>query len=194
LIICIYPYVTDILKSIYPPNNSLNSSPPMTPFFQISVVDIVGKKVQVSSGWNLKVCFGNKCLQVGHSSFLHTQWDQCQSSKLHCMIGRKRRGLQMSMHWLLHFLLFLTIYKCSLCCWLKCEHVLYFSHFQNWKFLNSAMWTHWGLNWFFLPNPIFAICLNFQQQNPSKNQYLPHLSSENCEIDSIKSDLPMVFQ
>jgi hypothetical protein len=27
---------------------------------------------------------------------------------------------------------------------------------------------------FFLPNPIFAICLNFQQQNPLKNQYFPH--------------------
>jgi hypothetical protein len=24
-----------------------------------------------------------------------------------------------------------------------------------------------------------------QQQNPLKNQYLPHLSSENCEINSI---------
>jgi hypothetical protein len=31
--------------------------------------------------------------------------------------------------------------------------------------------------------------LNFQQQNPLKNQYLPHLSSENCKINSIfKSD------
>ncbi len=27
-------------------------------------------------------------------------------------------------------------------------------------------------------NPIFAICLNFQQQSPLKNQYLPQLSSE----------------
>jgi hypothetical protein len=43
---------------------------------------------------------------------------------------------------------------------------------------------------FFLPSPIFAICLNFQQQNSLKNQYLPHLSSENCEINSIKSDSP----
>jgi hypothetical protein len=32
---------------------------------------------------------------------------------------------------------------------------LYFSHFQNWKFLNSTMWTHWELNWIFFPNPIF---------------------------------------
>jgi hypothetical protein len=53
--------------------------------------------------------------------------------------------------------------------------------FQNSKFLNSAMWTHWGLNWFFLPDPNFAICLNFQQQNSLKNQYLPHISFENCE-------------
>jgi hypothetical protein len=27
-----------------------------------------------------------------------------------------------------------------------------------------------------------AICLNFQQQNSLKNQYLPHISFENCEI------------
>ncbi len=50
------------------------------------------------------------------------------------------------------------------------------------------------LNWFFLPNPIFAICLNFLQHNPLKNQYLPHLSSENCEINSIKSDSSKAFQ
>jgi hypothetical protein len=36
----------------------------------------------------------------------------------------------------------------------------------------------------FLPNPIFAICLNFQQQNPLQNQYLMHFSFENCEINS----------
>jgi len=53
----------------------------------------------------------------------------------------------------------------------------------------AHVWTYWGLNWFFLPN-----CLNFQQQNPRKNQYLPHLSSENCEINSIKFDLPRAFQ
>jgi hypothetical protein len=72
--------------------------------------------------------------------------------------------------------------------------ILYFSHFQNWKFLNLVMWTHWGLNWFFLPNPIFAIWMNLQQWNSFKNQYLSHLSSENCEINSIKSDLPGTFQ
>jgi hypothetical protein len=53
------------------------------------------------------------------------------------------------------------------------------------------MWINRGLDWFFLPNPIF---LNFQKQNPLKNQYLPHLSSENCEISSIKSDLLRAFQ
>ncbi len=47
---------------------------------------------------------------------------------------------------------------------------------------------------FFLPNPIFAICLNFQQQNLLKNQYISHLSSENCEINSIKSDSLRAFQ
>jgi hypothetical protein len=35
--------------------------------------------------------------------------------------------------------------------------------------------------------------LNFQQQNPLKPQYLPHLSSENCEINSIKLDSPESF-
>jgi hypothetical protein len=34
-----------------------------------------------------------------------------------------------------------------------------------------------------------AILSNFQQQNPLRKQYLPHLSSENCEIKFIKSDL-----
>jgi hypothetical protein len=58
----------------------------------------------------------------------------------------------------------------------------------------SQVWTHWGLNWFFLPNTIFVICLNFQQQNPLTNQYLSHLSSENCEIKSIKSDFPRTFR
>jgi hypothetical protein len=53
--------------------------------------------------------------------------------------------------------------------------------------LLAQVWTHWRLSWYFLPNPIFAICLNFQQQNPIKNQYLLHLSSKNCEIHSIKS-------
>ncbi len=53
----------------------------------------------------------------------------------------------------------------------------------------AQVWTHWSFNWFFLPNPIFAICLNFQQHNSLKNQYLSHLNSKNCEINSIKSDL-----
>ncbi len=39
----------------------------------------------------------------------------------------------------------------------------------------------------FLPNPIFAICLNFQQQNPFKNQHLPHFSFEKCEINFNRS-------
>jgi len=47
---------------------------------------------------------------------------------------------------------------------------------------------------FFLLNPILAICLNFQQQNYLKNQYLPHLNSENCGINFIKSDLLRAFQ
>jgi hypothetical protein len=43
-------------------------------------------------------------------------------------------------------------------------------------------------------NPIFAICLNFQQQNPLQNQYLPQLNSEDSEINSIKSNSPRAFQ
>jgi hypothetical protein len=31
---------------------------------------------------------------------------------------------------------------------------------------------------FVFPNPMFAISLNFQQQNPFKNQFLPHLNSK----------------
>jgi hypothetical protein len=34
--------------------------------------------------------------------------------------------------------------------------------------------------------------LNFQEQNPLKNQYLAHLRSKNCEIDSIKSDFLII--
>ncbi len=52
--------------------------------------------------------------------------------------------------------------------------------------LLARVWTHW-LSWFFLANPIFVICLNFHEQNPLKNQYLSHLSSESCEINSIDS-------
>jgi hypothetical protein len=63
------------------------------------------------------------------------------------------------------------------------------------KFENLTIWTHWQLNWFSLPNPIFAICLNFEQQNPLENQYIPHLSSKNCEIiTSVRSDLARAFQ
>jgi hypothetical protein len=36
--------------------------------------------------------------------------------------------------------------------------------------------------------------LKFQQQNHLKNQYLPHLSFENYEINSMKSDLLRAFQ
>ncbi len=48
--------------------------------------------------------------------------------------------------------------------------------------------------YFFLPNPILAIHLNVQHKIHSKNQYVPHLCSENCGINSIKSDLPRAFQ
>ncbi len=44
------------------------------------------------------------------------------------------------------------------------------------------------------PNPMFAICLIFHQQNPLKKQYFPHISYENCEISSIIIDASKAFQ
>jgi hypothetical protein len=67
-------------------------------------------------------------------------------------------------------------YYCSLCHWPKCEHIQ-------------------GSIDFSLQTQFFAVCLNFQQQNSLKTQYLLHLiSSENCEIKSIKSDSLKAFQ
>ncbi len=43
------------------------------------------------------------------------------------------------------------------------------------------------------PN-FFTIYLNFQQQKSLQNQYLLHLSSQDCEINSIKSDPSRAFQ
>jgi hypothetical protein len=85
-------------------------------------------------------------------------------------------------------------HSCSLSHWLKCEHILYSSYFQNWKFLNSAMWTHWVLNWFFLSTQFLQFFWIFSHKNSLKNQYLPYLSSENCEINSVKSDSSRAFQ
>jgi len=56
------------------------------------------------------------------------------------------------------------------------------------------VWTHWKLNLFFLLNPFFAICLNFQNKIHSEINYLPHLTFENYEIQSIKYDSPRAFQ
>jgi len=67
--------------------------------------------------------------------------------------------------------------------------------FKNWAYaIGPSVNTIWGLNWFFLPNPILYNLSNFQQQNPLKNQYPSYLSSENCEINSIKSDSPRASQ
>jgi len=51
-----------------------------------------------------------------------------------------------------------------------------------------------GSTTFSFQTQFFAICLNFQQQNPLKCQYLRHLSSENCEINFIKSGSMRAFQ
>jgi len=44
------------------------------------------------------------------------------------------------------------------------------------------------------PSFFWQFVKKFQQQNSLKNQYLPQLSSENSEINSIKSDSPKAFQ
>ncbi len=63
-----------------------------------------------------------------------------------------------------------------LCRWTKCEHIE-------------------GSTDFSFQTQFLQFCLNFQQQNPlQKYIYLSHLSSENCEIKSIKSDLPRAFE
>jgi hypothetical protein len=45
----------------------------------------------------------------------------------------------------------------------------------------------------FPSKPNFCNFVKFWQQNPLKNQYLPHLRSNNCEINSIKSELSKAF-
>jgi hypothetical protein len=45
-----------------------------------------------------------------------------------------------------------TLYPCIL----ECEHIIEFSELKTFKFNNVS--TFEGLNWFFLPRPISAIC------------------------------------
>jgi hypothetical protein len=74
-------------------------------------------------------------------------------------------------------------------CWAKCERSLFFPFSELIffsKFINANK-----LRTRLIPNPTFS---NFQKQNPLKNQYLPDLGSENCEISSIKSDSLRAFQ
>jgi hypothetical protein len=49
---------------------------------------------------------------------------------------------------------------------------------------------------FFLLNPIFwqSVWISNNKILSLKNQYLPHLNSENCEINFIKSDSLRAFQ
>jgi len=58
--------------------------------------------------------------------------------------------------------------------WPKCEHIE-------------------GSTNFSLQTQFLQFFWNFQKQNPLKNQYLPHLGSETCEINSVKSDSPRAF-
>jgi hypothetical protein len=50
---------------------------------------------------------------------------------------------------------------------------IYLHNLQNGKSLNLAMCKNWGLNWFFLPNPISAVCLNSNNKIHSK-KYIFH--------------------
>jgi hypothetical protein len=66
-------------------------------------------------------------------------------------------------------------YKCSLCHCPKCAHIEGSTDFSfQTQFLQ-----------------FFRI---FSNKIHSKNQYLPHLSSENCEINSIKPETLRAFQ
>jgi hypothetical protein len=59
--------------------------------------------------------------------------------------------------------------------WPKCEHIEGSTDFSFQTQFLQIVWIS--------SNKIY-----------SKNQYLPHLSSENCEIKSIKSESPRAFQ
>jgi hypothetical protein len=78
------------------------------------------------------------------------------------------------------------------------EHIFHFSNliFQNWKFLNSAMWEYIeGSTDFSFREPNFCNLFEILATKYTlKNQYLPHLSSENCEINFIKCELLRSFQ
>jgi hypothetical protein len=45
----------------------------------------------------------------------------------------------------------------------------------------------------FPSKPNFCNFCEFWQQNPLKNQCLPHVRSKNCEINSMKSELSKAF-
>jgi hypothetical protein len=85
----------------------------------------------------------------------------------------------------------------------KCEHILLFFTFSELKKLqiqqyetnplrNQLIFFTFFQTQFFAIFFFFFFC-NFQQQNPLKNQYLPHLSSENCEIKTLLLNLTHSF-
>jgi hypothetical protein len=51
-----------------------------------------------------------------------------------------------------------------------------------------------GFTDFFFQTQFLQFIWISRQQNPLKSQYRPHLSSKNCEIESIKSDSLRAFQ
>jgi hypothetical protein len=69
-----------------------------------------------------------------------------------------------------------------------CEHIFYFHFFRISFFLIQQCEHIESSTDFSFQTQFFAIYLNFQQQKSLKNQYLLHLSSQDFEINSIKSN------
>jgi hypothetical protein len=66
-----------------------------------------------------------------------------------------------------------SIYKCGLCHWPKCYHVL---------------------NWFFLSKPGFLEFIWIFSSRITVNQYFPHSDSKSYQINSVKSCSSTSFQ
>ncbi len=90
-------------------------------------------------------------------------------------IGRPLFAIDWLSQWLAHVWIFI-VYVCSLCHWPKCEKIEGSTDF-------SFLTQFWQFVW-----------ISTNSKNSLKNQCFPHLSSENCEINSIKSYSPRVFQ
>jgi hypothetical protein len=77
--------------------------------------------------------------------------------------------------------------------WPKCgTHSLFFT-FSELKFFKFDNVNALRAQLIIPSKPNIYNLFEFPEKNPLKNQYLSHLSSENCEINSIKSDSPEGF-